>query len=258
MPGERPGFAGLPIEAGGCPLERARRGVAPGDEGLGALEQVRGRGMAGVAKYVARVDAEEQLDLVDPAGMQRREVHDEAPAVTGIELIPHGVRAMRVQVVPDDVHGAPRVRAGDPLHERHEVALGAPLGAAGDDPPRVRIERRRQRLRAVSNVSEPAPTRVTGPRRAVCVLALDGLQDALQVTAADALDHAMRQGPLAQLVERRGGTAAIFGRLARQGQQLQPLRVDQTPWPARTRRLLQTLDPKARQALTPRRLDNRP
>ena len=60
--------------------------------------------MTGMAQDAASVDAEEQLDLVDPAGVNRGEVEDELVIVSGVEIIPHGLRAVGVQVVPHTVH----------------------------------------------------------------------------------------------------------------------------------------------------------
>src|SRR6516225_9172901 len=102
MVGELPRFASLQLEAGERPLERLGRVVALRDEGLGALAQVRDGAMAGVAQDTARVDAKQQFDLVDPTGVQGREVKDEAPPVPGVEVVPHRLRAVRVQVVPYD------------------------------------------------------------------------------------------------------------------------------------------------------------
>lgn len=82
---------------------------------------------------------------------------------------------------------------------------------------------------------------------------ITGLQDAMQVAAADVLDDVLRNGALAHLVQRRGGPTALFGWLARQRQQLQPLCLGDAPRPARARRLLQSLQPEARQAFAPQR-----
>jgi hypothetical protein len=56
-----------------------------------------------------------------------------------------------------------------------------------------------------------------------------GLQDALQVAAADVRHDTSLHGTLAQFVQCRRAPAFLFGRLARQRQQLQPLRVTDTP-----------------------------
>lgn len=72
MAGEGSGFASLQLEASERPLEQLGRCVALGDEGLGALAQMIGGGVAGVTQHAARVNTEQQLDLVDPVGVQRR------------------------------------------------------------------------------------------------------------------------------------------------------------------------------------------
>jgi hypothetical protein len=74
--------------------------IALRDEGFGALAQVLDGDMARVAQDPARVDTEQQLDLVDPARMQRREVKDKPLIVAGVELIPYSLRAVGVEVVP--------------------------------------------------------------------------------------------------------------------------------------------------------------
>ena len=171
--------------------------------------------------------------------------------------------------------------ARDLFHKGHQVVLRAPIAAAAQHAARMHVQRRDQRLRAVAEVLELAPACAPGARRAVRVLALDGLdagllvdaqhhrvlgrgavqladrvdllaklrlravqplphavrahiaglQDALQVAAADVLDHALLDGALAQLVQRRCGPALCFARFARQGQQLQPLRATDAPRP---------------------------
>jgi hypothetical protein len=55
------------------------------------------------------------------------------------------------------------------------------------------------------------------------------LQDALQMTAADVLEHPAPSRAFTQLIERRRGTTALLGGLAREGQQLQPLHVADAP-----------------------------
>jgi hypothetical protein len=65
-----------------------------GDEVLGALAQMRDGVVAGVSQHAARVDGKQQLDLIDPAGVQGREVKDEAPPVPGVEVLPRDVGAV--------------------------------------------------------------------------------------------------------------------------------------------------------------------
>ncbi len=78
-----------------------------------------------------------------------------------------------------------------------------------------------------------------------------GLQDALQVAAADLRDHPALDGALNQFVQRRRGSPLRFGGLARQGQQFQPLRGADTPGTARTRHFLQALESLPGQARAP-------
>ena len=65
-------------------FERFGRQVALCHESFGALTQLQGAGVAGMAQNAARVDAKQQFDLIDPACMQRREVKDESLIMSGI------------------------------------------------------------------------------------------------------------------------------------------------------------------------------
>jgi len=73
------------------------------------------------------------------------------------------------------------------------------------------------------------------------------------VTAADVLNDALLHGSLAQLVKRGRGTALLFGRLARQRQQLQPLHVTDSPRPPGTLGFAQSGHPLAHKAAAPLR-----
>jgi hypothetical protein len=77
------------------------------------------------------------------------------------------------------------------------------------------------------------------------------LQDALQVTAADLRNHPPLEGTINQFVQRRRGPALRLGGLAREGQQLEPLRRADAPGSARPRRLLQALESLPCQARAP-------
>lgn len=77
------------------------------------------------------------------------------------------------------------------------------------------------------------------------------LQDPLQMAAADLLDHPALDGTIDQFVQRRCGSSLRLGGLARQGQQLQALRGANAPGPARSRHLLQALQPLPGQASAP-------
>jgi hypothetical protein len=67
-----------------------------------------------------------------------------------------------------------------------------------------------------------------------------GLQDALQVAAADPLHDAVLDGTLAQYVKRGERLLRCPIGLARQGDQLQPLRLANPPRTSRASLLLQT------------------
>ena len=114
-----------------------------------------------MAQDAARVDAKQQLDLVDPARMNGREVKDESLIVSGVEIIPHGLRAVGVQVVPHAVHAALGVGLCDLLHEGHEIDLGAPIGATAQDASGVHVHGSDEGLRVVADVLELTATCTT-------------------------------------------------------------------------------------------------
>ena len=99
------------------------------DELLGALAQMRSAGVARMAQHPARVAGKPEFDLIDPACVQRREVQVKALAVPLVERMPDGLGAMRVQIVPDNVHLFVRVRGCHALHEGDQIVLGTPLAA---------------------------------------------------------------------------------------------------------------------------------
>jgi hypothetical protein len=65
--------------------------------------------MAGVAQHPERVAGKPQIDLIDPARVQRGEVEVKPLIVPRVERLPDGPRAMRVQVVPNDAKAASRL-----------------------------------------------------------------------------------------------------------------------------------------------------
>ena len=95
---EPQGFASLQLETGECPLERLVRLVALRHEGVVTQAQLLDGRMTGVAQDAAGIDAEQQLDQVDPAGVDGGEMEDEPVMVPGVEIVPHGLRATGVQV----------------------------------------------------------------------------------------------------------------------------------------------------------------
>lgn len=171
----------MQLKAGVCPFEWFGGVIALRDEGFGALAQVLDGDMARVTQDPSRVDTEQQLDLVDPARMQWREVKDKPLIVAGVELIPYSLRAVGVEVVPHDVHPALGIGLRDLLHKGHEIGLGTPIRATADDTPRVHIQRGGEGLRAVADVFKLAAPRTPGLWRAVGVFALDGLDPRLLV-----------------------------------------------------------------------------
>src|SRR5580700_9566233 len=86
------------------PFEGACGLIVRADELLGALAQMRSAGVARMAQHPARVAGKPEFDLIDPACVQRREVQVKALAVPLVERMPDGLGAMRVQIVPDNVH----------------------------------------------------------------------------------------------------------------------------------------------------------
>ena len=115
------------------------------------------------------------------------------------------------------------------------VDLMKGLERRGFSPLRRAVAPSQRSLRAVLELPAVAPLQ---PLPHAVRAHIAGLQDALQVAAADVLDHALLHGALAQLVQRRRGPALSLGRLARQGQQLQPLGVADAPGPSGPRHLL--------------------
>ena len=256
-----------------------------------------------MSQHAPSVDAKQQLDLIDPTGVQRREVEDESLLVPDVEIVPHGLRTMCVEVIPNDVHRALGVDQRNLLHKGHEIVLRAPICGTADDPSRMHIHRRNERLRAVADVLELAAPCTTRSRRAIRVLALDGLdpgllvdrqhdralggsaiqradlidllpelrvgamqplpntvrpqvarlQDALQMAAADLLDHTSLDSAINQFVQRGRSPPLQLSGLASQRQQLQALRLADAPRTTRTRDLLQTLDASLSQPTTPMR-----
>src|SRR6266446_1784588 len=61
------GLASLKLKAGEGPFERLGGVIALDHESVGALAQLRDGRMTGVSQDAARVDGEQQLDLIDPA-----------------------------------------------------------------------------------------------------------------------------------------------------------------------------------------------
>ena len=77
-------FASLQLETGECPLERLVRLVALRHEGVVTQAQLLDGRMTGVAQDAAGIDAEQQLDQVDPAGVDEGEMKNEPVMVPGV------------------------------------------------------------------------------------------------------------------------------------------------------------------------------
>ena len=79
--------------------------IPVGDEPHHLGRKVLDRVEAGVAEHPSLDSGEEQLDLIDPRGVQRRVVEVEPAAVLLVELRPALRRPLvvNVEVVPDDV-----------------------------------------------------------------------------------------------------------------------------------------------------------
>ena len=119
------------------------------DEGLGVvvpgfhpsadvrLERLHGTVVA-ADQEVSGDKGEEPFDLVDPAGVGRREVHVE-PRVSLQSLADGGVLVGSV-VVADLVDLSTRIGALDRVQERNEIGARVPLGAATMDFPARHFE----------------------------------------------------------------------------------------------------------------------
>jgi hypothetical protein len=124
------------------------------------------RGKAPVAKHTLLDAREEQLDLVEPGGVQGRVVEVETRAVARVEAGPAFVRTIvvNVEIVPDDVDLALRVLLRDPLHEPKKV-LGFTLpGDLRDHVARLGVERGEQGAGAVALVFVLVAARPPAPR----------------------------------------------------------------------------------------------
>lgn len=97
-------------------------------------------GFAGLERTAGECPFEWLGRLVDPAGVQRREVKRKPSIVPGIEIFPHGLRPVRVEVVPHDVDTTLGVSPRDLLHEGHEIGLCTPVLATAEDATGVHVE----------------------------------------------------------------------------------------------------------------------
>ena len=101
--------------------------------------------------------------------------------VPRIECLPHGLGAMRVQIIPDHVHLLARIGGCHTVHESHQVVLGAPVAAASQYPSGMNIQRGNQRLGTVTDIFKFPAAQPSGCRGTPWMLALDGLDAGLLV-----------------------------------------------------------------------------
>src|ERR1700722_6746442 len=122
------------------PAEGMRLHVVPvRQEALDGTNEVRGPWEGRVLEDSTSDDAEPDLHLIDPGGVQRGEEESEAPAVPADEGLPR-VAAVNVQVVPDHGDVAGRVHSCDPLHEAHQIDSLPGYRALAYDVASVRVE----------------------------------------------------------------------------------------------------------------------
>ena len=95
-----------------------------------------------VAQHSPLKNAEEQLHLIDPRGVDWRVVEVEAGAVTLVEVRLALVRAIMVniEVIPNHMHLLIGVDGGHLVHELHQVISGAPFACFGVDVSSVWVE----------------------------------------------------------------------------------------------------------------------
>src|SRR5260370_38098992 len=87
-----------------------------------------------------------------------------------VECLPHGVCAMRIQIVPDDMHLFARVRVRHALHEVHQIVLRAPLAAAPQHMSSMNIDHGNQSLCAMTDIFKLKSTLPTRPGHAYRIL----------------------------------------------------------------------------------------
>ena len=140
--------------------------------------------VAGVAQDAPSVDAEQQLDLVDPGGMQGGEMKLETAIVPLVEFLPNA-GTVRIQVIPDDVDDLLRPSRSDLFHESQEVGLRAGVAAMGEATSRMNIQGRKESLGAVANVLKFDPPGSPPARGTIPLLALSDLYSRLFIDGKD-------------------------------------------------------------------------
>src|SRR5579883_1531373 len=143
--------------SGEGPPKGTRLGTVPvADEAEDVMSERRQALEAAVAQDTALKDAEPDLDLVDPGGMQRGVDEAEATSVVLVEPRPPSVTAVvvQVEVVPDDVDTSAVVALRERVHERQQGTRIAVPNDATEHLPRADVERRQQRARPATTVLE--------------------------------------------------------------------------------------------------------
>src|SRR5580700_181980 len=139
------------------PAEGARLGTVPVSDETEDIASERGDALeAAVAQDTALKDAEPDLDLIDPRGMQRRVDEAEAMSVLLVEPRPACVASVvvQVEVVPDDVDTSAFVALREPVHEGQKCTRVAVPNDATEDFTRADVEGREQRARPATTVLE--------------------------------------------------------------------------------------------------------
>src|SRR5882724_6667758 len=135
------------------PAKRVRLGAVPvRDEPEHAPPQLGLRRERAVLEDTLREDAEPDLDLVHPGGVQRGMDEVESTPMSLVEDAP-AVAVMRVEVVPHDVDLAGWVALRERLHERDQAVRGATTTLT-EHLTRAGVERGNQRHGAAAAVLE--------------------------------------------------------------------------------------------------------
>ena len=138
-----------------------------------------------VSEHAFLNDAEEDLDLVDPRGVNRSVEEAEAIAVMPIETLPSLVFAfqMNVEIIPDDVELLSRIPACHGLHEIHDIDVLPAFAHFSVDVARVGIERGKKRPRSMSDILAVVSATASGRSDTQSVLASQSLHTAFFVDA---------------------------------------------------------------------------
>src|SRR6516225_4374321 len=125
------------------PAEGTRLGTIPMPDEAHDVVRERGNALeAAIAQNTALKDAEPDLDLIDPRGMQRRVDEAKAMSVFLVEPRPAGVASVvvQVEVVPDDVDAAALVALRELVHEGQQCTCVAMPNDATENLTRADVE----------------------------------------------------------------------------------------------------------------------